>query len=58
MSVTINLEQAKKILEYFGGEDTLVTIERSKEGHSGDGNYIHCTEYPEEGYEFLGTEPN
>ena len=55
MSITINLEQAQKILEIFGGEDAEVTIiEGDEKYHSGKGLYAYFTELPEEGAFYLG----
>lgn len=48
-----NLEAAKNLLEFFGGEDSDVTVEYT-DGHSGKGLYAYCTDYPDEGCVFLG----
>lgn len=50
----ISLEVAKNLLENFGGEETDMTVEFIQEGHSGTGFYAWCTEYPEDGSQFLG----
>lgn len=53
-SVEIDLRIAQEVLEYFGGEEANVTLSYGQEGHSGEGFYIGCTEYPEEGAVYLG----
>ncbi len=50
----IDLKIAQGLLEYFGGADANVTLVYWKEGHSGEGYYCYCTDYPEEGAEYLG----
>lgn len=54
MKLEIDHRIAKEILEYFGGEEANVTIQWWKEGHSGAGFYIWCTDYPEDGAVYLG----
>jgi hypothetical protein len=50
----VSLEVAKALVELFGGEETDMTVEFIRGGHSGDGFYCWCTDYPEDGAEFLG----
>ena len=50
----ISLEVARNLVEMFGGIQTDMTISFWKEGHSGPGFYCWCTEYPEEGSNYLG----
>lgn len=50
----ISLEVAKALVEQFGGEETDMTVEFIDGGHSGDGFYCWCTEYPEDGSTYLG----
>ena len=54
-------EQAKILLCGFGGdEEALITVDYRKEnkeapeGFQDAGLYAHSTDYPEEGYLFLG----
>ena len=54
MKIEFNLEMAKTLFYLFGNEDSEITVEYIKEGHSGEGLYAHFTEYPEEGSIFLG----
>lgn len=54
-----NLEQAKNLLDFFGGEDSEIVVtevdESNKDSyHSGYGLYAHFLEYPDEGSLFLG----
>lgn len=58
MSITLTLHQAQTIVEFFGGEESLVTITESDTGHSGPGLYLHSTEYADEGSIFLAPEPD
>lgn len=58
--MTFTLQQAKDLLEMFGGEDTEIVVERvySKEtSHSGPGLYAYLVDYPDEGSQFLGSLP-
>lgn len=54
----ITLRQALKLVEFFGGADTSVTVAPQLEGVPRDqhptGLYAWCTEYPEEGSIYLG----
>jgi len=50
----ISLEVAKNLVEHFGGEETDMTVQFIENGHSGPGFYSWCTEYPEDGSDFLG----
>ena len=50
----ISLEVAKNLVALFGGEETDMTVEFIANGHSGPGFYAWCTEYPEDGSDFLG----
>lgn len=53
--ITITLRQAEKLVAFFGGHDAEITIAPSDiDSHSGPGLYAWCTDYPEEGSEFLG----
>lgn len=52
-AITITLRQTQKLLEFFGGHDTEVTIGLALEGMP-PGLYSWCTEYPEEGCQYLG----
>lgn len=58
MSITLNRYQAQTIVDFFGGEDSLVTVTECESGHSGPGLYVHSTEYPDDGSIFLGQEPD
>lgn len=49
MSIEITLRQAKELVEFFGGHDCEVTVI----GHE-KGLLAYCTEYPEEGGQYLG----
>lgn len=52
--LTLNLHQAKQLVSLFGDcDDTLVTVQKCSEGHSGMGVYAHYDEYPEEGSWYL-----
>jgi hypothetical protein len=53
MNITITLRQAQKLVEFFGGHDCEVAIV-SPVGDQPPGWYAYCTEYPEEGCEYLG----
>lgn len=58
MSVRINFNQARELLEFFGGEDADMTVGLcGPEAHSGAGLYVWCTEHPEEGSMKLDGEP-
>lgn len=58
MSIELNLQQVKQLLQMFDeDDDSTVTIFQSEgELHSGPGLYVH-NEYPEDGYIFLGPDP-
>lgn len=49
MSVNITLRQAKELVEFFGGHDCEVTVIDHEKGL-----LAYCTEYPEEGGQYLG----
>lgn len=49
----LNLNQAKMLLEMFGGEDCEIALQVSAVGHSGPGIYAHYADYPEDGSELL-----
>lgn len=58
-SITLDFKQATELLEMFGGEPGLVTLQMGCEkSHSGTGLYAYYSELPEEGAEFLGAEPD
>lgn len=50
----LSLENVRNLLSLYGGEETDMTVEFIKEGHSGPGFYAWCTEYPEDGTDYLG----
>ena len=50
----ITLQVATALVELFGSDDTDMTIQFIADGHSGPGFYAWCTEYPEDGSDFLG----
>lgn len=50
----VSLEVAKNLVEMFGGGETDMTVEFIEDGHSGAGFYCWCTEYPEDGSNYLG----
>lgn len=50
----VSLAVASALVETFGGEETDMTVAFIENGHSGPGFYSWCTEYPEDGAEFLG----
>ncbi|MCT8174350.1 hypothetical protein [Variovorax sp. CY25R-8] len=52
-AICIDFKQASDILSMFGGEPGEITLQLG-EGHSGRGLYVHYSDYPEEGAEFLG----
>lgn len=55
MSVNLNLKQVNEIVDFLGGdEESEVTVQYWKEGHSGEGTYVFLSEYPEEGAVYLG----
>lgn len=46
-------------IEFFDVEASdFAEVHFEREGHSGPGWYVHCSEYPEEGAEFLGPCPH
>lgn len=49
MSIEITLRQAKELVEFFGGHDCEVTVIDHEKGL-----LAYCTEYPEEGGQYLG----
>ncbi|KVV25115.1 hypothetical protein WK78_03235 [Burkholderia cepacia] len=53
--VQVNFEQAKQLLEFFGGLDGEVVVAECAEGHAGPGLYAWCDDHPEEGAAFLGS---
>ena len=58
-SITLDFKMATELLEMFGGEPGLVTLQMGGEkSHSGAGLYAYYSELPEEGAEFLGAEPD
>lgn len=50
----IDLKIAEGILEAFGGEDANMSLVYWEDGHSGEGYYIYCSDYPEDGAIYLG----
>jgi hypothetical protein len=50
---TITLRQAQKLIAFFGSHDCEVTIGENLPGHP-PGLYAWCTEYPDEGCDYLG----
>lgn len=51
----LNLKMAKEIVTYFGGDkDTSVTLAYWTDGHSGEGLYVYCSDYPEDGAMYIG----
>lgn len=58
MSIRINLNQTRELLDFFGGEDADMTVGRcGPEAHSGPGLYAWLTEHPEEGSIKLDEQP-
>jgi len=51
----ISLAVAEALVGLFGGDETDMTVEFIVDGHSGTGFYAWCTEYPEDGSNFLGS---
>jgi hypothetical protein len=51
--MNITLRQAKKLVAFFGGHDCEITVAEALPGQA-PGLYAWCTEYPEEGAEYLG----
>lgn len=50
MSIKLNLNQARQLLDFFGGEDAQVTVsDTALNMHSGPGLYAWLTEHPDEG---------
>lgn len=49
MSITLNLNQARELLEFFGGEEATVIVSSLAEAHSGPGLYAWIKDYPGEG---------
>ena len=54
--IELNYSQAMQLANFFGGEDSQVTLTEESEGHEGPGLYLHYTDYPEEGS--IKLEPN
>lgn len=52
-SLIITFQQAMNLVTFFGGHDAEVTVQRGLPGHP-EGLYAWCTEYPEEGSQYLG----
>lgn len=58
-SITLDFKMASKLLDMFGGEPGLVTLQHGGEKcHSGAGLYAWYSDLPEEGAVFLGAEPD
>lgn len=55
-SIVITLRQAHRLVEFFGGHDASITVTppRAEWGDMPCGLYAFCTEYPEDGSEYLG----
>lgn len=56
-SITIDFKQAAELLDMFGGEPGLITLQVArleKDGHSGAGLYAYYEDMPEEGAIHLG----
>ena len=57
--ITLDFKMATELLEMFGGEPGLVTLQQGGErSHSGAGLYAFWSDMPEEGASFLGAEPD
>ncbi|GER16733.1 NADAR family protein [Variovorax boronicumulans] len=52
-NMNITLRQALKLVAFFGGHDAEITVQRGLPGQP-DGLYAWCTEYPDEGSQYLG----
>lgn len=63
-SMQFTLGQAETLLAFFGGSNGDMTVEYFPANHWPDspeapaGLYVYCTEYPEEGAQWLGAEDN
>jgi hypothetical protein len=63
-SMQFTLGQAETLLSFFGGSNADMTVEYFPLGHWPDipdaraGLYVYCTEYPDEGAQWLGAEDN
>jgi len=63
-SMQFTLGQAETLLSFFGGSNGDMTVEYFPANHWPDnptapaGLYVYCTEYPEEGAQWLGAEDN
>lgn len=58
-SITLDFKMASELLDMFGGEPGLVTLQHGGEKcHSGAGLYAWHSDLPEEGAAFLGAEPH
>jgi hypothetical protein len=55
-SIEITLRQAEKLVEFFGGHDGEVSVIERPAAWSDQpaGLYAYCTEYPDEGAQYLG----
>jgi len=53
MVIVLSLYEAERLLEMFGGDDTLIAVEKVEdedgEAHSGPGIYAYAFDYPDEG---------
>ena len=56
-AIEITLAQAEELVLFFGGdkESSMTIIQAGAEAHNGEGLYVYCTDYPEEGSVLLGT---
>lgn len=58
-SITLDFKMASELLDMFGGEPGLVTLQHGGgKCHSGAGLYAWHSDLPEEGAAFLGAEPH
>lgn len=63
-SMQFTLGQAETLLAFFGGSNADMTVEYFPPGHWPDapdapaGLYVYCTDYPDEGAQWLGEEDN
>ncbi|MHB1057288.1 MAG: hypothetical protein ACYC0F_05330 [Rhodanobacter sp.] len=63
-TMQFTLGQAETLLAFFGGQNADMTVESFPTGHWPDqptapaGLYVYCTEYPDEGAQWLGEENN
>jgi len=53
MGIVFSLYEAERLLGMFGGDDTLIAVEKVEDedgkAHSGPGLYAYAAEYPDEG---------